>query len=241
MSRLLSARTLTIAGIVATTAALAHPFSKIVPMITSSVLQSRGQCFASNADITGIGVRVSTYAQSFLLLFTTFLCLVDGHLDLRERKVLDKSYTNLLITACALLISAFVQATKSQLSIHHALVVLTWSWMLTVNALIISVLPMIDGEFEKSWWKRIRPLRPSRRSQLLPMFFVVLHLSLLGAFGVYVWWNPTRLQGPNLTNGPSPDPVGCLRDTIPYVLFEPQITNFAWGRSRFISSSQCRS
>ena len=225
MSRLPSVvRSLTIAGIVCTTAALAHPAisSRIAPIITSSIFQSRQQqtpCFASNADIAGIGVRVSTYAQSFLLFFTTFLCVFDGLLDSREHKALDKSYTNLLITACALLISAFVQAATSQLSIYHALLVLDWSWMLTANALILSVLPTIDGQIEDEWQKWMRSSLPSRKSQILHMLFVSLHLSLMGAFGVYVWRDPARLQGPKLMSGSSPDAIGCLRDTRPYVFF----------------------
>ena len=220
MSRPSSAvRWLAIAGIAHTAAALAYPPAKL----TSPILSAREpdqRCFAANPDIAGIGVRVSTYAQSFLLFFTTFLCVRDGLLDSRERKALEKSHTNLLITACALLISAFVQAATSQLSIYHALLVLDWSWMLTANALILSVLPTIDGQIEKKWQKWLLSSLPSRVGQMPAMLLVSLHLSLMGAFGVYVWLNPARLRGPKLMNGSSPvDVIRCLRDTRPYVFF----------------------
>ena len=220
MSRLSSAiRWLAIAGTVCTAAALAYPSAKFKS--TSPVVSAREpdqRCFAANADIAGIGVRVSTYTQSFLLFFTTLLCVADGLLDSRERKALEKSYTHLLITACALLISAFVQAATSQLSIYHAFLVLYWSWMLTANALILSVLPTIDGQIEDEWQKWMWSSLPSRVGQIPAMLLVSFHLSLMGAFGVYVWWDPARLQGPPAPNIRG-DASGCLHDIFARIFF----------------------
>jgi hypothetical protein len=180
-------------------------------------------CFASNADIAGVGVRVSTYAQSFLLFFTTLLCIRDGDVDSGERQALERSYANLLITACALLISALVQAVTSQLSIFHALVVLDWSWMLTINALILSILPTIDHLVEIEWGKWLRSFLPARIGQLRAMILVSLHMTFMGAFGVYIWWHPAKFQGPDPGQGNTTGPGSavCLQRTITYVFFAP--------------------
>ena len=180
-------------------------------------------CFASNPDIAGVGVRISTYAQSFLLFFTTLLCIRDGDVDSGERKALERSYANLLITACALLISALVQAVASQLSIFHALIVLDWSWMLTINALILSILPTIDHLVERECGKWLRSFLPARIGQLRAMILVSLHMSLMGTFGVYLWWHPSQFQGPDPGYGTTTGPGSavCLQRTITYVFFVP--------------------
>jgi len=166
---------LTIAVIACTTVAIASPLSR--SSIAVATAESDQPCFESNPDIAGIGVRVSTYSQSFLLFFTTLLCIYGGHLDSRERKALEKSYTNLLITACALLISAYIEAASGQLSIYHALLVLDWSWMLTLNALLLSILPTIDGQIETTWSAWMKSALPSRTSQIPAMTFVSIHMS----------------------------------------------------------------
>ena len=208
---------LAIAAIVCTTVTIASPFSRPSSALAPTADSDQLACFSSNPDIAGIGVRVSTYAQSFLLFFTTLLCIAGGHLDSRERKALEKSYTNLLITACALLISAFIEAVAHQLSIYHALLVLDWSWMLTANALLLSILPTIDSQINKEWSKRLQSALPSRIGQIPAMTFVSLHMSLMGAFGVYVWWKPGNLRGP--TTEASLDSALCLQNTLTYIFF----------------------
>jgi hypothetical protein len=55
-----------------------------------------------------------------------------------------------------------VQAVASQLSIFHALIVLDWSWMLTINALILSILPTLDHQIEIEWAKWFLSFLPAR-------------------------------------------------------------------------------
>jgi hypothetical protein len=87
----------------------------------------------SNPDIAGIGIRFSTYALAFLNLVPATLFGSEGRISPHEEKTLDKAYTNLLFTSCALLLCAFIQAAK--LSLYHALIILNLSWTNNAGAI----------------------------------------------------------------------------------------------------------
>ena len=173
-------------------------------------------CFQPNADLVGIGVRVATYLQSILFLTTTTYFVADGLVVSRERKTLGKICTNLLIVGYALVIAAL--AHKSQLGLYNALIILDLSWMLAANAILVCVLPTLDGQIESKWHDWLKSFWPSRLRQMVAMFFVSAHLCLTGAFGLYVWSTPfhTRLTASS----------ECARETITYILFTPiSVTN----------------
>ena len=173
-------------------------------------------CFEPHADLVGIGVRVATYLQSILFLFTTTYFVSDGLVVSRERKTLGKIYTNLLIVGYALVIAAL--AHTSQLGLYNALIILDLSWMLAANAILVCVMPVLDGQAEAKWHDLLRSFWPTRLRQMVAMFFVSAHLCVTGAFGLYVWFTPfhTRLTASS----------ECARETITYVLFTPiSVTN----------------
>src|SRR5262245_2932179 len=91
------------------------------------------QCITPNPDIAGVGVRVSIYVQAFLSFVPAVLSGMDGKITLSEYKVLNTTYTTLLLTACALLVSTFVQAATLGLSVYHTLIVLQLSWINTLS------------------------------------------------------------------------------------------------------------
>jgi hypothetical protein len=162
--------------------------------ITTIIPSTVQGCIASNPDVAGVGVRISTYIQSLLTLFPTFIFLVDGYLDSRDREVLHKNYINLLVTACALLLSSLIQAGTFRLSVYHVLIVLNLSWMLNASALIICVLPAIDhlSEHEPRWRDWIRTFWPSQRGQISEFLLVSLHLCVMGSLGIWMWSNPIK-------------------------------------------------
>ena len=86
-------------------------------------------CIQPNPDIAGIGVRVSIYAQGFLILIPTLLFVSDGEISDKELKSIRKLSANLLLTACALLVSTYIQAAASGIDLYHAVIVLNLSWI----------------------------------------------------------------------------------------------------------------
>ena len=205
---------LAIGVIVCTALAVAIPLSESKSAFFRPRPDIRIHCFRSNPDIAGLGGRASTYAQSIFLIITTLFFITDGHVDSRERKALKTSYENLIMTAGALLITAYVQVCSPdrELSFYHALLVLDWSWMLTTNALIISILSTIDSQVVSKWFRF--PF-PSRISQLPAMIIVSLQMSFMATFGLFVWYRQTGQEGA------SPESVGnpasCLKDVTTHV------------------------
>ena len=188
------------------------PEPRFVLPDSENAARAVSSCFTANADIAGVGMRVSMYIQSLLFLLIATVFAFDGRIDSREQKALYKTCTTLLIVANALLIAAFTQTATSSLSFYHALVVLDLSWMLAANVVIICVLPTLDGQIESKWHHRLRSFWPARPGHMAAMLFVSAHLSLTGIFGLYVWANPTRI----LDTSPE-----CAHATITYVLFTP--------------------
>ena len=168
-------------------------------------------CVASSSDIASLGVRVATYFQSLLLFVTTFIFVFDGFVDSGEQKVLNRIYKSLLLMACGLLLSAVVHATRFDLSVYHAFVVLNLCWMLVANALIVCVLPTIDAQIQRGWRGWIGSFWPSRVGQLRAVLLVSIHLSALGAVGLWLWSNPINFS----------ESVQCTRSAIVYVFVTP--------------------
>jgi len=108
-----------------------------------------------NPDISGIGIRVSIYTQAFLGLVPLMLFAVDGKITRSERKVLDGIYANILVTACALLISASVQAATFGLTVYHALIVLNLSWINNSGAVTWSYIDDESGKENRKIWARL--------------------------------------------------------------------------------------
>ncbi|KAJ7848050.1 hypothetical protein B0H14DRAFT_904824 [Mycena olivaceomarginata] len=69
-----------------------------------------GAC--TNTDISGIGIRVATYAQNLLSFIPAFYAVLDdGTVSSAELGFIEDQSTNILLTAFGLLISTIVQAT----------------------------------------------------------------------------------------------------------------------------------
>ncbi|KAG7091389.1 hypothetical protein E1B28_010427 [Marasmius oreades] len=105
-----------------------------------------GCLITPNPDIAGIGVRVSIYIQALLSLVHPAISAWNGELDLKDIESLRALYQGTLITACALLFSAFIQAKSTfGLSVYHALIVLNLSWLNNANAIIYTLYILL-------WW-----------------------------------------------------------------------------------------
>jgi hypothetical protein len=83
------------------------------------------------------------------------LFAVDGKITRSERKVLDGIYANILVTACALLISASVQAATFGLTVYHALIVLNLSWINNSGAVTWSYIDDESGKENRKIWARL--------------------------------------------------------------------------------------
>jgi len=155
-------------------------------------------CIDPNPDIAGIGIRVSVYAQSFLCLIQLFLSVTDAKITDNERRQLNKIYASLLLTAFALLISAFIQICSIGLSVYHALIILNLSWINDFGALVWSLVdctyqPVDEGqEYDpvhaipqtRSFGRRIITYVGSHK---LPTTLLVIHVSTMASLGIWVW------------------------------------------------------
>jgi hypothetical protein len=143
-------------------------------------------CLNPNPDIAGIGVRVSIYIQAFLNLACTVIFAKDGKISSYESATLSTSSTNLFLTGCALLISAFIQGATSGFSVHHALIVLNISWINSFSALLYIIFGVVLSFSFATWFEPgLRPLRTGALLRLIPLS--ILHLSGMGALGIWVW------------------------------------------------------
>jgi hypothetical protein len=170
------------------------------------------KCYEANPDIAGVGVRVSIYTQALLSFAPAMFASVDGHVDSDEEELLQTIYVNLLLTACALLVSAFIQAATFGLGLYHALIVLNLSWIVNSSALIICVFPSLARlQPVDTWWKWIEKIWPSRRNQLLGLLLVTIHLCAMGALGIQIWATPAK-YGP--LGRDAAYVSGCLSKTV---------------------------
>jgi hypothetical protein len=156
------------------------------PLLTAPTVMPPSPCINPNPDISGIGVRVSIYTQAFLSLVPLMLFAVDGKITRSERKALDTIYANILVTACALLISAFVQAATFGLTVYHTLIVLNLSWINSAGAVAWSYIDFLDGgdgKENRKIWARL----PFPFSNGLPSTLACAHLSAMAGLGIWVW------------------------------------------------------
>jgi hypothetical protein len=158
---------------------------------------SLSPCIVPNPDISGIGVRVSIYTQAFLGLVPLVLFAVDGKITRSERKALNTIYANILLTACALLISTFVQAATFGLTVYHAVIVLNLSWINNAGAIAWSYIDFFteDSEEHGHWlWERL----PLPFSKGLPSTLACAHLSAMAGLGIWVWVRMTAFDDQSL-------------------------------------------
>ena len=180
-----------------------HPFylGRSVTMV-SALQQLKGcQGILANPDIAGIGIRASTYAQNFLGVFLAACYTMDGEISPDEAEYMEAASNAILMTGCAIIISAFIQAKTIGLSVYHAMIVLNLSWMnnsyLTICWIFTSAvdqteeqLPaertreqeeeMISGSLSQRETKKKKILR-------LPISLGLAHLSIMASFGIWVW------------------------------------------------------
>ncbi|KIM88232.1 hypothetical protein PILCRDRAFT_814137 [Piloderma croceum F 1598] len=143
-------------------------------------------CLNPNPDIAGIGVRVSIYIQAFLNLACTFVFAKDGKISSYESATLSTSSTNLFLTGCALLISAFIQGATSGFSVHHALIILNISWINSFSAILFVTLGVVLSISFTTWFEPgLRQLWTGTLLRAIPLS--ILHLSGMGALGIWVW------------------------------------------------------
>ena len=107
----------------------------------------------------------------------------DGHISPYEDIVLTNTSTNLLLTGCALLVLAFIQAATRGFSVYHAFIVLNLSWINSSSAVVYAAIVALEF-----FWDRLRETR-EKLDHFPVILLSVLHLSGMGAFGIWVWGN----------------------------------------------------
>ena len=157
-------------------------------------------CILANPDIAGIGIRASTYAQNILGVFLAALYLLDGKISPDEAEYIETASDAILMTGCAIIISAFIQAKTIGLSAYHAMIVLNLSWMNNSSLTISWVFNYFEGQItEQLPAERTRDQEeemisssPSRREtkrerSQVPNYVGLAHLSLMASFGIWLW------------------------------------------------------
>ena len=150
-------------------------------------------CIPANPEIAGIGIRASTYAQNFIGVFLAACYLIDGEISPDEAEYIDTASNAILMTGCAILISAFIQAKTIGLSTYHAMIVLNLSWMNNSYFSISGIFAFSAGwtEFQsqleaKRSGKAVRRGQ-TRKGSRISSYLGVAHLSLMASFGIWLW------------------------------------------------------
>ncbi|KAJ7049850.1 ankyrin repeat-containing domain protein [Mycena amicta] len=195
----------------------------------------------TNTDISGIGIRSATYAQNLLSFVPAAVALFnDGKISNSEREFIKDQSTNILLTAFGLLLSAIIQAKTAQgLDNYHLALVLNLSWLNNTNTFIYLVLclhrKMWSSPSDRWRWSKVfrhiffhRSPRSStghpvmveesgaqKPETLLDVAVVIgsLHLSLMGAVGVWLWSNPMAFG--TSTSCPPNAAISVLARTFP--------------------------
>ncbi|KAH8832138.1 ankyrin repeat-containing domain protein [Flagelloscypha sp. PMI_526] len=163
-------------------------------------------CIPADPDVSGIGVRIAIYAQNILTFIPAFYALWDGVVTHKELDSVRKHSTTILLTAFAILISAYVQASTNRLTNYHTIIVLNLSWMNNTNAFVYALLYIHhNGRSFLSWhafysryivsWSTFyhryirRVIHPSewRTKDLIVFFLGSLHLSMMAILGIWFW------------------------------------------------------
>ncbi|KZP12447.1 hypothetical protein FIBSPDRAFT_936920 [Athelia psychrophila] len=122
------------------------------------------QGLLEDQDISGVGVRVTFYAQSILIVLASALPDAD----------ITGSYWALTLTTFSLLISALIEATKSNLSLYNAMLV---SYLCTLHVIASGSLLIMLAVF-----------RVSSRANTIRMGLAAILQSIgSAAFGFYIW------------------------------------------------------
>src|SRR5262249_21631630 len=110
-----------------------------------------------------------------------------------EADSLETIAANIFLTACALLVSAFVQAATYGMSVYHAIIVLNLSWINNMGAFTCVLVERLrEGEKIDShtlkkkflgWWFH----RDGSNKFRWPIATATIHFSAMSAFGIWVW------------------------------------------------------
>ncbi|KAF5338352.1 hypothetical protein D9611_012506 [Ephemerocybe angulata] len=93
-----------------------------------------------NPDITGIGIRIAIYVQSFISFTPGILALANGKVTRGDLEAAETQATTNLVLAFAILVSFIVQALTLGLVNYHASIVLSMSWLNNTNTFICFLL-----------------------------------------------------------------------------------------------------
>ncbi|KAG6895325.1 hypothetical protein C0992_001929 [Termitomyces sp. T32_za158] len=153
----------------------------------------------ANPDITGIGIRVSIYAQNLLSFIPAFYALQDDKVTPTELSQLEIQSSTILITAFAILLSTVIQANSHGITPYHGAVVLNLSWMNNTNLCIYFLLYFYSKVGEKEWQLRSYRIWLEGLAKALrqPVFWIgSAHLSLMAVVGLWLWSNPEKFGKP---------------------------------------------
>jgi hypothetical protein len=165
------------------------------------------RCVTANADIAGVGVRLSIYIQALLNLVSIAIFSEDGEISENEYRILAGTSHNLFITGCAILVASLIQGTTYGLSVYHVLIVLNLGWINSFSAVTGIMMGILDsapgskaivrkastgqeGGNHGDNQEREHPFRRwLKHSDVLKSAIKlgIIHLSLLGAVGIWVW------------------------------------------------------
>ncbi|KAJ7863706.1 hypothetical protein B0H13DRAFT_2282007 [Mycena leptocephala] len=132
-----------------------------------------------NPDISGIGVRVAIYAQALLSILYPIFFVWDGEISSKESKTMSRISMNITLTACALLVSAGIQAATFGLGLYHALIILQLSWINSMTFMTVHFVARAAQSIKPS-----ERHRPPRDSQALVSS---MHFIVVGGIGIWVW------------------------------------------------------
>ncbi|KAJ7733318.1 ankyrin repeat-containing domain protein [Mycena metata] len=178
-------------------------------------------CIIPNTDISGIGVRTAAYAQNLLSFVPAVLALIDHQISQKELDSLEGQSTTILLSSYALLIAGLILA-RNQLDNYHTTIVLNLNWMNNTNTFIyILFLLHADRNPWSRFQSRRRAGKEPKagmeqdakslsaklyvaiRKRSLTLASIIdsvdpavligsLHLSLMGALGLWLWIAPGR-------------------------------------------------
>ncbi|KDQ13351.1 hypothetical protein BOTBODRAFT_33672 [Botryobasidium botryosum FD-172 SS1] len=164
-----------------------------------------------NPDIAGIGVRVSVYTQAFLSLLYPIIFFADGMITRDEAKSMGDVSSSILLTGCALLVSAFIQAATFGLSVYHVLIVLNLSWINSTSCFLYECV-MMRTALRPPLLLGIRNIPRAVYPRTGMGRITALHIFAMAALGIWVWNNVAVF-------GDQPE---CTPQTV-YVLFGKSI------------------
>ncbi|KAH8825941.1 hypothetical protein DL96DRAFT_1610297 [Flagelloscypha sp. PMI_526] len=121
------------------------------------------KCISTNLDVSGIGVRVATYALNLLCFSPVVLAFWRKTLTVQELKGIQSQSIGIFVIAFAILLTTVSLATgmNPTLSNSHASIILSLSWMYNTHTWIWFILHVYEGSTAKykpvgatwsAWW-----------------------------------------------------------------------------------------